>query len=451
MNDTDTRPQTETQLALVPMGSELESVTEQSLLGLLIEQPELIPSCGLTPAMFQRTGNGYVFQAAVDIYERDSALDPIELARTLQGRDQLRWLSETADVGVVYDILESSLPESEFSQLCARIKRSYATRERKRLAGELALCINSEKAQTLIDQLSDIERVSHAGYSPSIPKEIARGVLDSIEERQAFEGIPGVPSGFHDLDLLTCGFQKSDLIIIAARPSMGKSMLVQNIASHIAIEEKRPVFLVSLEMSKQQLVERIYSAHSKIPLSRIRSGGMNPDDWPKLTFACVEFYNSQLLIDDTPALKMSEFRQRCHIVKKQHPELALIIVDYLQLLRPDDSRMKLYEATTEASHTCKEIARELDVPLIALSQLSREIEKRADPKPVLPDLRESGAIEQDADIVAFIHRDNYYDETATDSKAELIIRKHRNGMTGSIKLTYKPSVMTFSNWSQLYG
>ncbi|HEY5099073.1 MAG TPA: replicative DNA helicase, partial [Gaiellaceae bacterium] len=286
------------------------------------------------------------------------------------------------------------------------------------------------------------------------------GEWSEIEEllKESFERITqlyesgvdltGTPSGFRDLDRLTSGFQPGNLIIVAARPSMGKSALALCMAANMGVRHNIPVGLFTLEMSKAEVTQRLMCSEAKVESQRLRNGKLAPDDWPRLTAACDKLAKAPIYVDDTGLLNMMEIRSKARRLKARHPNLGLIIVDYLQLLTPShrrDSDGRVQEVS-EMSRSLKILARDLDVPIVALSQLSRAVEQRTDKRPILSDLRESGSIEQDADLVAFVYRDEYYNEESDQQGlAEVILAKHRNGPTDSIKLSFLKRYAKFSD------
>jgi replicative DNA helicase len=252
----------------------------------------------------------------------------------------------------------------------------------------------------------------------------------------------GVPTGFHDLDRITAGLQRSDLIIVAARPSMGKTMLCLNLARHVAVHEKVPVALFSLEMSREQLAMRLLSAEAELPAHRLRTGELDGEMWGQLSRALGHLSEAPIYIDDTPGISALELRAKARQLRVQH-HVGLVIVDYMQLMQGRRSENRQQEIS-DISRSLKALARELDVPVVALSQLSRAVESRTDKRPMLSDLRESGAIEQDADIVAFLYREDYYSKEAENPDVtELIVAKQRNGPTGTVHLLFKKDVGKF--------
>jgi len=258
--------------------------------------------------------------------------------------------------------------------------------------------------------------------------------------------VTGTPSGYRDLDRLTSGFQPGNLIIIAARPSMGKSALALCMAANIAVRQNIPVGMFTLEMSKSEVTQRLMCSEAKVESQRLRTGKLAPDDWPRLTAACDKLAKAPIYVDDTGSINMMEIRSKSRRLKSRHPDLGLIVVDYLQLMSSAGSAENRVQEVSQISRSLKILARDLEVPIVALSQLSRAVEQRTDKRPILSDLRESGSIEQDADLVAFIYRDEYYnDESDQQGLAEVILAKHRNGPTDAMKLSFLKRYAKFAD------
>ena len=277
-------------------------------------------------------------------------------------------------------------------------------------------------------------------------KDVVLKALERIEQASRTQGtVTGIPTGFSDLDYKLSGLQPSDLILVAARPSMGKTALVLNIAQYVAFHEDMATAIFSLEMSKEQLVNRLFSLESRVDAQLLRSGNLSDADWEKLIEGAGIIGKSHLIIDDTPGISISELRSKCRKYKLEH-DLKLVIIDYLQLMTGSGRSDSRQQEISDISRSLKQVARELNVPVIALSQLSRQVEQRPDHRPMLSDLRESGAIEQDADVVMFIYRDDYYNKDS-DNKgiAEIIIAKQRNGPIGTVNLVWLPQYTKFAN------
>ena len=277
-------------------------------------------------------------------------------------------------------------------------------------------------------------------------RQVVMNAMDKIEISAKNRGsVTGIPTGFTDLDYRTAGMQPSDLVLIAARPSMGKTAFVLNIAQHVAFKQNLPVAIFSLEMSKEQLVNRMFSLESSVDAQKLRTGQLNDQEWERLIESAGVIGRSNLMIDDTPGISISELRSKCRKMKLEKG-LSMIIIDYLQLMSGSGRSDSRQQEISDISRSLKAVARELSVPVLALSQLSRAVEQRPDHRPMLSDLRESGAIEQDADVVMFIYRDDYYNhDTEKKGVSEIIIAKQRNGPIGTVELAWLPEYTKFAN------
>ena len=309
--------------------------------------------------------------------------------------------------------------------------------------------VESIMEQTEKSMFQLLQRRTTGDYVPI--KQVVLNALDKIEKASKSKGtVTGIPTGFIDLDYKLSGFQPSDFILIAARPSMGKTAFVLNIAQYMAFKKNKAVAIFSLEMSKEQLVNRLFSLESQVDAQSLRTGNMKESDWEKLIEGAGIIGQSKLIIDDTPGISISELRSKCRKYKLEHG-LDIIIIDYLQLMtgsvgRSSESRQ---QEVSDISRQLKGLARELNVPVVSLSQLSRAVESRPDKRPMLSDLRESGAIEQDADVVMFIYRDEYYNKDSEFKKqAEIIIAKQRNGPVGTVNLAWLGEYTKFANLSR---
>ena len=277
-------------------------------------------------------------------------------------------------------------------------------------------------------------------------RQVVMNAMDKIEISAKNRGsVTGIPTGFTDLDYRTAGMQPSDLVLIAARPSMGKTAFVLNIAQHVAFKQNKCVAIFSLEMSKEQLVNRMFSLESSVDAQKLRTGQLNDQEWERLIESAGVIGRSNLIIDDTPGISISELRSKCRKFKLEHG-LSMIIIDYLQLMSGSGRSDSRQQEISDISRSLKSVARELGVPVLALSQLSRAVEQRPDHRPMLSDLRESGAIEQDADVVMFIYRDDYYNhDSEKKGVSEIIIAKQRNGPIGTVELAWLPEYTKFAN------
>lgn len=306
-----------------------------------------------------------------------------------------------------------------------------------------------EYAEQTVFEIAERENQGRKSYHDI--KEYLKGALERIDELFHKDSpITGIATGYDDLDMKTAGFQRSDLIIVAGRPSMGKTAFAINIAEHAAIKGEHSVAVFSMEMPGEQLAMRMMSSLGRIDQNKIRTGKLNDEDWPRLTSAVNILQSSKMFIDDTPALTPTELRARCRRISREHG-LDLVVVDYLQLMQVAGTNENRATEISEISRSLKAMAKELNVPVIALSQLNRSLESRTDRRPVMSDLRESGAIEQDADVILFIYRDEVYDEDSNDKGiAEIIIGKQRNGPIGKVKLAFRGQYTRFENLADDY-
>jgi replicative DNA helicase len=290
--------------------------------------------------------------------------------------------------------------------------------------------------------------LQNRGVGDFVPiRQVVLNALEKIASAAKMQGsVTGIPTGFTDLDYKMAGLQPSDLILLAARPSMGKTAFVLNIAQHIAFHDHRCAAIFSLEMSKEQLVNRLFSLESHVDAQKLRTGSLQDHEWEELIAGASNIAESKLIIDDTPGISISELRSKCRKYKLDHPDLSCVMIDYLQLMTAAGKSESRQQEISEISRSLKALARELNCPVIALSQLSRAVEQRPDHRPMLSDLRESGAIEQDADVVMFIYRDDYYDHDSPEKGvSEIIVAKQRNGPVGTVKLAWLPQYTMFAN------
>ena len=426
---------------------------EESVLGAMMISPGAIGAVSeiVDAGDFYRESHAKIYRSALALYAKGEPVDAITLT------DQLEERGELEDVGgrVRLHELAALVPASANASHYARIVHETATlRGLIRVGGEIAR-LGWERPGETGDLVDQAEQILY-----DLSQQRVTGEWSEIESllKESFERITalyesgveltGTPSGFRDLDRLTSGFQPGNLIIVAARPSMGKSALALCMAANMGVRHGIPVGLFTLEMSKAEVTQRLMCSEAKVESQRLRNGKLAPDDWPRLTAACDKLAKAPIYVDDTGLLNMMEIRSKARRLKARHPDLGLIIVDYLQLLTPShrrDSDGRVQEVS-EMSRSLKILARDLDVPIVALSQLSRAVEQRTDKRPILSDLRESGSIEQDADLVAFVYRDEYYnDESDQQGLAEVILAKHRNGPTDSIKLSFLKRYAKFSD------
>jgi replicative DNA helicase len=402
----------------------------------------------LTPDHFYRNAHRTVFEGVQDLLSLGEPIDTVTLTEWLARRDRL---DEVGGPAALHD-LTVAVPTAANAAYYARIVRERALLRRLIDAGTAVAKLgyeSTEDADTVVDRAESlIYDVAQSGVTSEYAK-LGDLLNESFEqiEKLAEQGseVTGLSTGFDDLDRLTAGLQPQNLIIVAARPAMGKSSLSLGIAQFVTVKLRRPAIIFSLEMSKLEIVNRMLSAEARIDSSKLRTGRLEDTDWRKLGDALGSLSEAPLFIDDTPSISLMEIRAKCRRLK-QKEGLDLVIVDYLQLMSSHRRVDNRQQEVAEISRGMKMLAKELDVPVIALSQLSRQPESRTDKRPQLADLRESGSIEQDADIVGFIYRDEVYDEESPDKGiAELIISKHRNGATGVVKLAFLNHLTKFAN------
>lgn len=425
--------------------------TEQSVIGAMIVDREAITVASelICGDDFYSKQYGVVFDAMVELNDEGKPVDPVTLQDRLKEKDVP---PETSSLEFIAALV-TGLPTSANIKFYANIVAEKATlRKLIRLNEEIAnTCYTGKESLEVI--LEDTEKrifelVQKRNTGEFVPiRQVVMNAMDKIEKASKNTGnVTGLATGFIDLDYKTAGLQPSDLILVAARPSMGKTAFVLNIAQYMAFKSNQTVAIFSLEMSKEQLVNRLFSLESRVDSQHLRTGNLSDAEWEKLIESAGVIGKSNLIIDDTPGISISELRSKCRKYKLEH-NLQIIIIDYLQLMsgsgRGSDSRQ---QEISDISRSLKALARELNVPVVALSQLSRAVEQRPDHRPMLSDLRESGAIEQDADVVMFIYRDDYYNkDTERKGIAEILIAKQRNGPIGTVELVWLPDYTKFAN------
>lgn len=406
---------------------------------------------------FYRHDHQLIFRAIAQLMEQSQPVDVITLAEWHDKRGELDQVGELAYLGM----LARNTPSAANITAYAEIVRERAIlRQLIQVGNSISNMAFKPEGMSKEDMLDLAERYvfeiaekgARRGGGFVQVKDVLSKVVDRIDTLfEQDSSITGLPTGFMDFDEQTSGLQPSDLIIVAGRPSMGKTTFAMNIAENGAIHSKKPVAVFSMEMPADALAMRMLSSLGRIDQHRLRTGKLNDDDWPRLTSAIALLNEAPLFIDDTPALTPTELRARARRLKREHG-LSLIVIDYLQLMQ-GSGKASENRATeiSEISRSLKALAKELDVPLIALSQLNRSLEQRPNKRPVMSDLRESGAIEQDADIIVFIYRDEVYNEDSQDKgKAEIIIGKQRNGPIGTVALTFQGKYTRFENFAPSY-
>lgn len=424
---------------------------EQSVIGSMLMDREAIIAASeiVTASDFYQTQYGIMFETMVELFNEGKPVDLITLQDRLKEKDVP---PEVSSLDFVRDII-TTVPTS------ANV-RSYANIVREKAVLRKLIHVNETIANTCyagkepLDQIlattekTIFDLLQSRGGGEFVPiRQVALNVLEKIEVASKSQGsVTGIPTGFIDLDYKTSGMQPSDLVLIAARPSMGKTAFVLNLVDHVAVRKGLPCMVFSLEMSKEQLVNRMLAMESNVDAQKLRNGNLTDSDWDAVVEGIGVIGNSNLIIDDTPGISITELRSKCRKMKIEHG-LSMIIIDYLQLMsgsgKSSDNRQ---QEISEISRSLKALAREMNAPVLALSQLSRACETRTDHRPMLSDLRESGAIEQDADVVMFLYRDDYYNkDTDTPNIAEVIIAKQRNGPIGTVNLLWQPEFTKFVN------
>ena len=424
---------------------------EQSVIGSMIMDQDAIVTAMeiLLQEDFYHKQYGILFDAMIELYSSGQPVDLVTLQNKLKEKDVPQEVSSLEFVGELVRAVPTS---ANVKYYCNIVKENSMKRKLIRVTEEIENecyagkeSLESVLGKTEHDIFALLSSRTGGDYVPI--RQVVMNALEKIEKASQQDGnVTGIPTGFIDLDYRTAGLQPSDLVLIAARPSMGKTAFVLNIAQYVAFHENMCTAIFSLEMSKEQLVNRLFSLESRVDAQALRTGNLSDADWAKLVEGAGIIGDSELIIDDTPGISISEMRSKCRKYKLEH-DLKLIIIDYLQLMsgsgRSTDSRQ---QEISDISRSLKALARELNVPVLALSQLSRAVEQRPDHRPMLSDLRESGAIEQDADVVMFIYRDDYYNkDTELKGISEIIIAKQRNGPIGTVNLAWLPEYTKFAN------
>lgn len=423
---------------------------EQSVIGAMIMDKEavVIASEIIHKDDFYHQQYGILFESMIELYNEGQPIDLVTLQNRLKEKDVP---PEISSLEFVRELI-TAVPTSANIKYYAKIVQDKAVLRRVIKVNEniANLCyLGKDSVETILADTEKqvFELLQNKGKSDYVPiKQVVINALERIEQASKNKGnVTGIPTGFADLDYKMSGLQPSDLILVAARPSMGKTAFVLNIAQYVAFHSNLCTAVFSLEMSKEQLVNRLFSLESRVDAQLLRSGNLADNDWEKLIEGAGTIGRSSLIIDDTPGISISELRSKCRKFKLEQ-DLKLIIIDYLQLMSGSGRSDSRQQEISDISRSLKGLARELSVPVIALSQLSRQVEQRPDHRPMLSDLRESGAIEQDADVVMFIYRDDYYNKDTPDKNiAEIIIAKQRNGPIGTVNLVWLPQFTKFAN------
>ncbi len=427
---------------------------EQSVLGSILLNDQSFSAVVeiLHPNDFYRSRHKIIFEVLVDLFDKNEPQDLITTTNLLKDKNQLNDIGGAAYLATLTSIVPVTANIASYARI---IRQKAVLRNLISVNTEIASRCYEEQGEIdlLVDEaeqaIFDIAgKKSGQNFTPL--KQIIPNAFETIEQLyKRKELITGVPSGYHEIDKMTAGLQPSDLIILAGRPSMGKTAFAMNIAQHAALVEKKGVGIFSLEMSKEQLVMRLLSSVGRIDSQRIRTGKLQNEDWPKLTRAVGMLSEAPMYIDDTPAISVLEMRAKVRRLASQY-DIGMILVDYLQLMQGRNSNENRTQEISDISRSLKALAKEHKIPVLALSQLNRSLESRNDKRPMMSDLRESGAIEQDADVICFIYRDEVYNKAEDNPEkgfAEIIIGKQRNGPTGTVKLTFLKEFTMFENFT----
>ncbi|NLX86792.1 MAG: replicative DNA helicase [Clostridiales bacterium] len=426
---------------------------EQSVLGAMLLDREAIISASehIKPEDFYRDSHREIYEAIMELFDRGEPVDLVTLTEQLRQRNTLE---AVGGVAFLTDLSSSVPTTANVVHYAKIIHEKSLLRKLIRVCGEISdkSFEASEETVAIIEfaekEIFDIsQRRTSKGFTPL--KDILVSSYNKIEELYNTKGkTTGVSTGFIDVDSKTSGLQKSDLILVAARPSMGKTAFALNIAQHAALKGGIPVAIFSLEMSKEQLVNRMICAEASIDSHKLRTGNLADEDWPRLAEAVSRLSKANIYIDDTPGITVAEMRSKCRRLKLERG-LELVLIDYLQLMQGSGRAESRQQEISEISRSLKALAREMDCPVLAISQLSRAPEMRSEHRPMLSDLRESGAIEQDADVVMFLYRDEYYHpDTEKKGIAEVILAKQRNGPTGTVELVWLDRFTKFADMAK---
>lgn len=424
---------------------------EQSIIGAILIDNEALPKAleiiGIDD--FYKTSHRKIFRSMVELFDRNEPIDLITLTDFMKRSDELEAVGGVSYLSSLVNMVPTAANIKYHSKI---VREKGLLRSLLRSATEIASKVYEDnlEAEEMVDYAEkSIFDISDKRVKASFItlKELIKSSFEMIEHLyDKKEAITGVPSGFRDLDELTTGFQKGDLIVVGGRPSMGKTAFTLNIAQHVGLESREPVAIFSLEMAKEQLAFRMLCSEAMVNSNSIRKGFIKKEDWHKLTGAASKLTGAPIFIDDSSAITVLELRAKARRLKMEHG-LSLVIVDYLQLMRGKGSFERREQEISDISRSLKALAKELSIPVIAVSQLNRSVEQRRPPTPMLADLRESGAIEQDADVILFLYRDEVYnkDTPANKGEAEVIVAKQRNGPIGKVNLTFNSSCTRFLN------
>lgn len=401
---------------------------------------------------FYEQAHRLIYAAMIDLYNENKNIDLITISDKLKNQGSLDTVGGVSYLTQIIDSVPTAANVEHYAHIVKeKSVQRHLIKNATQIIGEsydhsVQTDELVDRAEKLIFEIADLRKRQQSHHIKDLIKD-SIATIDNLYQRK--EHVTGIPTGYEEFDKKTSGLQKSDLIIIAGRPSMGKSSLAVCMGEFAAVQKNTPIAFFSLEMSKEQLVQRLLCLHARVDAHKVRSGFLSPSDWPKLTAAAGKLSAAPIFIDDTPAISALELRAKARRLKANH-DIQLIVLDYLQLMRSSYQTESRQQEISEISRSLKALARELDIPIIAISQLSRAVESRQDHRPQLSDLRESGAIEQDADLVVLLMREEYYNPTEENRGiADVIIAKQRNGPVGTIKLTFISEYMRFENLARV--
>ncbi len=434
-------------LKLLPQSVE----AEEAVLGAILVNPVSLGRIVeyIKPESFYKPAHRLIYETMLELFKKNEPIDIVTVSESLRNEEKLE---DAGGRAYINDLALSVVTTANIEFYAKIIQEKEIKRALINAGSEIvSMSYENEETDIVLDNAQKLifNIAAQKDTSDLVPiQDLVVSSYEQIEFRyNNKDDLVGVTTGFYDLDALTSGLQKSDLIILAARPSMGKTAFALNLAQNVALKAKKGVAIFSLEMPKQQLVKRMLCSEAEVDTQRITSGHMQQKDWEKLMDAMTKFADAHIYIDDTSGITATDIKAKCRRLMLEEKELGLVVIDYLQLMEGGGNPNDRNQQISAISRSLKGLARELDVPIIALSQLSRGVEARNDKRPMLSDLRDSGAIEQDADIVMFIYRDEYYnrDDVENKGKAEIIIAKHRNGPVGNINLLFQSNITKFKN------
>ncbi len=434
-------------LKLLPQSIE----AEEAVLGAVLVNPSSIGKIidYIKPESFYKPAHKVIFEAVSELFKKGEPVDIVTVSEFLRNEDKLE---KAGGRSYINDLALNVVTTANIEYYAKIIQEKEIKRSLISAGSEIvSMSYENEETDIVLDNAQKLifDIASQKDTSDLVPiQKLVVSSYEMIEQRyNNKDDLVGVTTGFYELNDITSGFQKSDLIILAARPSMGKTAFALNLAQNVALKGKKAVAIFSLEMPKQQLVKRMLCSEAEVDTSRVTAGNLQSKDWEKLVDAMTRLSDTKIYIDDASGVTVTDIKAKCRRLMMEEKDLGLVVIDYLQLMEGGGNPNDRNQQISQISRGLKGLARELNVPVIALSQLSRGVEQRNDKRPMLSDLRDSGAIEQDADIVMFIYRDEYYnkDNVENKGKAEIIIAKHRNGPTGSFELLFQSNITKFKN------